>query len=330
MAKILDLRNSGGTLVIIGDAIAVPTSSTPIGESTAPNVAGSLRYNPSQDRIEYLSKNSSSWQSVFIGIGEDDLTGYVSKDGDIMTGMLTLGSTGRIRNSDGTSSNPSYSFTSATSTGMALVGGQLAFMVGGTPRMSVGASAVQAGSRLIIPDGSTAEPGLSFASAGNTGLSYATSAINLGINGVVRAQVTATGVTAALFSGQATSARYADLAERYHADAVYEPGTVLVHGGDREVTISMRANDPRVCGIVSTKPAFMMNSEAGDDATHPYIALKGRVPCKVVGEVRKGDILVTSNVAGHATVRAYPTAGHIIGKALGDSYGERGVVEVKV
>lgn len=330
MAKILDLRNSGGTLVIIGDAMAVPTSNLSLEDSTAPNVAGSLRYNPVQDRIEYLSKNSEAWQSVFIGIGAEDLTGYVSKDGDTMTGMLTVSGTGRIRVPDGTTANPSYSFNSATSTGLTLVGGQAVIVVGSTPRLSVGASAVTLGSKAIIPDGTSSDPGLSFASSSTSGISYGASAIALSIAGTTRATVTATGVTAALFTGEATSARYADLAERYEADAVYEPGTVLVHGGNKEVTICNSDADPRVAGIVSTQPAFMMNRDAGSDETHPYIALKGRVPCKVVGEVRKGDLLVTSRVPGHAMVRLYPGHGQIIGKALEDHFGQKGVIEVKV
>lgn len=330
MAKILDLRNSGGTLVIIGDAMAVPTSSLSLESSTAPNVAGSLRYNPVQDRIEYLSKNSSAWQSVFIGVGEGDLTGYVRKDGDTMTGMLTIAATGRIRVPDGNSATPSYSFTSATTTGFALVGGSLTTMIGGTPRLSVGAAEITLGSKAIIPDGTAADPGIGFVSSATSGMYYGSSIIGFSIGGTTRAQVTATGVTAALFSGEATSARYADLAERYHADAAYEPGTVLVHGGNNEVTISTQANDPRAAGIVSTQPAFMMNRDAGDDSTHPYVALKGRVPCKIVGECRKGDMLVTSSVPGHAQARSYPSGGQVIGKALQDFFGDKGVIEVKV
>jgi hypothetical protein len=330
MAKILDLRNSGGTLVIIGDAIAVPTSSLSLEASTAPNVAGSLRYNPVQDRIEYLSKNSEAWQSVFVGLGEGDLSGYVHKDGDTMTGMLVISGTGRIRTPDGTGSNPAYGFSTATTTGFALLGGAVTTLIGTTPRLSVGAASVTLGAKAIIPDGTVSEPGVSFASSVSSGMYYTTSTLNFAVNGTRRAQVTATGVTAALFTGEATSARYADLAERYHADAPYEPGTVLIIGGPNEVTISTSANDPRVAGIVSTQPGFMMNREAGDDATHPYIALKGRVPCRVVGEVRKGDMMVTSNVPGCAQARSFPSEGQVIGKALEDFFGEQGVIEVKV
>lgn len=129
----------------------------------------------------------------------------------------------------------------------------------------------------------------------------------------------------------ASSALYADIAERYHADAYYEPGTVLVIGGKKEVTICHKHGDITVAGIVSKNPAYRMNDEAGDDETHPHIALKGRVPCKVIGPVKKGDLLVTSSYPGYAekaTDHDSPNA--IIGKALEDFNGVKGLVEVKV
>ena len=96
--------------------------------------------------------------------------------------------------------------------------------------------------------------------------------------------------------GVSTSAQYADLAENYIADAVYEPGTVVVFGGDAEITVTAEFADTRVAGAISTNPAYLMNSEAGGLA----VALRGRVPCKVVGPVTKGDLLVTSTTPGHA------------------------------
>jgi hypothetical protein len=135
---------------------------------------------------------------------------------------------------------------------------------------------------------------------------------------------------ATVFNGVATSARYADLAERYEADAVYEEGTVLVIGGDKEVTITEKYSDTRVAGIVSKNPAYMMNSEAGTDETHPYIALKGRVPCKVVGTINKGDLLVTSTFPGYATATTHPDVATVIGKALGNQSEGFGFIEVLV
>jgi hypothetical protein len=81
---------------------------------------------------------------------------------------------------------------------------------------------------------------------------------------------------------------------------------------------------------VSKNPAYMMNSEAGNDETHPYIALKGRVPCRVVGPIKKGDTLVTSAVAGHAASSEWAHPSAIIGKALEDHSEGFGIIEVKV
>jgi len=128
----------------------------------------------------------------------------------------------------------------------------------------------------------------------------------------------------------ASSALYADLAERYEADAVYDEGTVLVIGGEKEVTVTATFADTRVAGIVSKNPAYMMNSEAGNDETHPYIALKGRVPCKVAGYVKKGDLIVTSSTPGYGCAASSVFGGAIIGKALGTQSEGYGIIEVLV
>jgi len=122
-------------------------------------------------------------------------------------------------------------------------------------------------------------------------------------------------------------ATYADLAERYTSDVQYEPGTVLVFGGEKEVTISSVANDRRVAGVVSTNPAYNMNTSIeGVD-----IALQGRVPCKVVGYIKKGDLMVTSSIPGVATSNDDPKTGTIIGKALEDyNSNDVGIIEVAV
>jgi hypothetical protein len=96
-------------------------------------------------------------------------------------------------------------------------------------------------------------------------------------------------VTASYFVGTASQALYADLAEKYATDQTYEPGTVVVVGGTAEVTAC--AEGQRTIGVVSTAPAFLMNKDAEGQA----IALKGRVPCKVVGAVNKGDELVPAD-----------------------------------
>lgn len=137
----------------------------------------------------------------------------------------------------------------------------------------------------------------------------------------IAARDSAGDLTANVFHGTATSARYADLAERYEADSVYEPGTVLVFGGEKEVTITSTVADTRVAGVVSTNPAYLMNAEAGSNDTHPPVALKGKIPVKVFGPVKKGDVLVTSFMPGFAEVAQNPLnvlAASIVGKSLED------------
>lgn len=98
--------------------------------------------------------------------------------------------------------------------------------------------------------------------------------------------------------GTATTAEYADLAELYTSDEAYEPGTVVKIGGEYEVTQTTIEHCPEVFGIVSTNPAYLMNSAA--EGTTVPVALEGRVPCKVIGEVRKGQRLIASNEPGIA------------------------------
>ena len=134
-----------------------------------------------------------------------------------------------------------------------------------------------------------------------------------------------------LASGATFQATFADLAERYEADEEYLPGTVLVIGGDKEVTTTTRHGDTARAGIVSTAPAYTLNATAGDDDTHPYIALAGRVPCKVIGPITKGDLLVTSTVRGFAErAHANDNPNATIARALANFEGTEGVIEVMV
>jgi len=127
----------------------------------------------------------------------------------------------------------------------------------------------------------------------------------------------------------ANSALYADLAEIYIADDDYEPGTLVIFGGEKEITVSDKHQDTRVAGVISTDPAYLMNSGS---AGLP-VALTGRIPCKIVGSIQKGDRLVTSGIKGVATVldpNKYQ-AGCIIGKALQEyNSNEIGVIEIAV
>ena len=126
---------------------------------------------------------------------------------------------------------------------------------------------------------------------------------------------------------KATTAQYADLAECYAGDADYSPGTVVEFGGDNEVTVASD-NSSSVAGVVSTNPAHLMNSAI--DAVYPVaVALTGRVPTKVIGPVRKGQMMVSAG-NGFARAESSPTIGTVIGKSLENFDGETGFIEVVV
>jgi hypothetical protein len=131
-----------------------------------------------------------------------------------------------------------------------------------------------------------------------------------------------------LLSTTATAAQYADLAEKYTSDQEYVPGTIVMFGGDAEVTIS-EDRTKKVAGVVSTHPAYLMNSHL--EGTSVEVALQGRVPCKVEGTVHKGDMIVAGSTPGVGIAHNDPQLGQVIGKAL-ENYNstEIGMIEVAV
>lgn len=143
------------------------------------------------------------------------------------------------------------------------------------------------------------------------GASYVTASTSAAINSIA-ARNGSGDINANLFVGIATSARYADLAEKYLADEEYEVGTVVAVGGNAEVTAANYGE--RAIGVVSANPAFMMNKDLEGGT---YIALKGRVPVKVIGPITKGQRLVSAN-SGVATVATSHT-GDVFAIALESS-----------
>jgi len=130
----------------------------------------------------------------------------------------------------------------------------------------------------------------------------------------------------------ATTALYADVAERFAADELLEPGTVVELGGSKEITRSTEDLSENVFGVISTRPAYTMNGGAGEDDTHPPVAMTGRVPVKCVGTVRRGDRLVS---AGDGSARAAQpgeaTAFNVIGRSLENKHlAELGTIEAIV
>ena len=131
--------------------------------------------------------------------------------------------------------------------------------------------------------------------------------------------------TWSLSTGSRLIATYADLAEYYEADEEYEPGTVVEFGGEKEVTLAEDSTN-RVAGVISTDPAYIMNGTCSGIAV--AIALQGRVPCKVIGNIKKGDMLVSAG-GGYAKASTDPKMGTVIGKAL-QSHSGQGMIEVAI
>ena len=159
----------------------------------------------------------------------------------------------------------------------------------------------------------------------------ATSAVTIanqtsGANLVFQVNVAGTPTTAmtifganGVISGTQINANYADVAERFAADETYIPGTVVELGGTAEITRSVGELSENVFGVVSTRAAYLMNSGAGTDETHPPIAMTGRVPVRVIGSIRKGDRLVSAgNGLARAAQPGEATAFNVIGRALED------------
>jgi hypothetical protein len=118
--------------------------------------------------------------------------------------------------------------------------------------------------------------------------------------------------------GLASSAQYADLAERYASDDDYDPGTVVVFGGNAEITVTNTDHDPRIAGVISTNPGYLMNDSADQDALMLPVALTGRVPTRVRGPISKGDMVVSSTEEGIAIrmCKELYEPGCVIGKSL--------------
>jgi len=151
------------------------------------------------------------------------------------------------------------------------------------------------------------------------------------VGGVLTTCLSINGATGVV-SGNQINANYADVAERFHADTIYQAGTVVELGGSEEITISTTELSESVFGVISTKAAYLMNSQAGEDATHPPVAMTGRVPVQVVGIIHKGDRLVSAgNGRARAAQPGEATAFNVIGRALVDKLNtDNGEVEAIV
>ena len=194
----------------------------------------------------------------------------------------------------------------------------IAVNIGGTPTNAI---------QIYGSTGTVLIPSLSFSAFGNITVG---NIINENANGVGNIG-SSTNYFNTIFA-QATSAEYADVAERFAADEVYAPGTVVELGGTAEITRSNEELSDNVFGVISTQAAYLMNSAAGTNATHPPIAMTGRVPVRIIGSVRKGDRLVSAgNGIARSAKAGEATWSNTIGRALVDRLDNtEGVVEAIV
>ena len=130
-----------------------------------------------------------------------------------------------------------------------------------------------------------------------------------------------------LSGGSRLTATYADLAEYYEGDQAYEPGTVLMFGGEKEVTLAENETF-RIAGVVSTNPAYLMNE--GCAGNKVAVALQGRCPVKVKGPTRKGDLMISAGDGFAKAAEIQPQVGTVLGKAVEDFHGEEGVIEIAI
>jgi len=198
-------------------------------------------------------------------------------------------------------------FVNGTTEGnIGVTNGNVTFSVGGV-------------ANVVVIDTGTLYANLSTGSIAKTG----TNAVgNIGSSSNYFNQVFAT----------ATTALYADVAERFHADEFLEPGTVVELGGIKEITRSRSDLSENVFGVISTRPAYTMNGGAGEDDTHPKVAMTGRVPVKVTGYIKKGDRLVSAgNGMARAAQPGEATSFNVIGRSLVDkNTPEEGTIEAIV
>ena len=185
----------------------------------------------------------------------------------------------------------------------------------------------------------TIRPGITLATTLLNGQSPLFQGTATGLNTTSAITINSSGASAAIINGstagvgnigtsgnpfntvfaKATSAQYADVAERFAADAEYAPGTVVELGGLAEITISNTELSESVFGVISTRAAYLMNGGAGNDLTHPPVAMTGRVPVQVTGVVQRGDRLVSAgNGVARAATAGEATAFNVIGRSLND------------
>ena len=337
--------DSGNSLLKVYNGSAFKTISSTTAQSTAPtgNVTGDLWYNTNTQQLNVWT--GSTW--LVVGPGSNTPGGTT---GAVATAILdNIGGTHYVIElySAGTivgMVSKDSAFTPATPiSGFAMVyPGITLSTTGGAvlTGIATNASALNGltSSQFMRSDANTSTSG-TLSVLNNTGLSVGASSdlrfsisgttatianqdsggnINFSVNisGTPTTAMSINGSTGVI-SGLQIDANYADLAERFESDVALVPGTVVELGGINEITQVNTDLSENVFGVISTRAAYLMNSNAGSNDTHPPVAMTGRVPVRTIGQVSKGDRLVS---AGNGLARsAQPgeaTAFNVIGRAL--------------
>ena len=313
----LSLSSNVVSALNLTSSLTAATTISAVGNITGGNILGGANVNATTHTGSTVSVTSTVTGSSFTATAQTAFTANVTNAG-IELGLLNGVNSPYIDFHSSGNASADYDARIIVTGGN--VGG-----LSGTGTVTVNASMLSA---------STA-----FSAAGNiTGgnLTVSTGTVTLGnvVNsnstgvGNIGSSTTAFNTVFAL----ATSAQYADLAERYAADAVLEPGTVVDLGGTHEITRSQQDLSDAVFGVISTSAAYMMNNGAGSDATHPLVAIAGRVPVKVIGTVQKGNRLVSAgNGVARAAQPGEATWVNVIGRALENKDStELGMIEATV
>jgi len=288
LGRLTGLDVSGGT--VQAGSVQTTTIGATVINATTLNLTGALSLS---------AVTASTVSAATIGNAGAIVNGTTGAFGNVVASTVsatTIGNvgttlTGATGSLSGTLTASTVSATTIGNTGTALTGitGNI-----GTIRSSVINAAtignvgstltgtIQTGAQSLI----TTVGVLNGLTVASTILPFANASINIG----------SVGARFNIIYGVTTSARFADLAEKYLSDAEYDAGTVVIFGGEKEITVTNELGDERVAGVISVKPAYLMN----DEAEGPAVALRGRVPVKVVGAVTKGDSLITSTTPGYA------------------------------
>lgn len=336
---------SGGNLVTFGTTFSSAVTSTGNVDagnlrtsgalSAAGNITGSyvigdgsLLNNINASVIQNGNSNvlaTSSGGNIAISVGGTSNVAVYATTGEYVSGVISA--TGNITGANVSAINISATnlsgvLSSPTQTNITSVGTLTSLNSGAISSSGNVTAANILTSGLISATGNITGGNLSV----GTGAVSVGSIVNSNANGV--GNIGSSGGYFNRVFALATSAQYADLAEYYTADFDYLPGTVVKFGGEFEITLSDRDSDPEIAGIISTCPAYVMNTGIQGVYT-TAVALQGRVPCKVYGPVRKGQMMVSAG-DGYARAELNPAIGTVIGKALENFSGDQGTIEVVV